>query len=843
MSEIYIKKIDETTMLVDGDRGALQEMSDYFSFMADGYRYAKAFRNHMWDGRIRLVNLRNSTTLVGLYAHIIKFCADRNYAFIDQTEQHLKPHTDDISDFDQWVQSLNLPFEPREYQLRAAKYAIQASRGLLLSPTGCHAKGTKVVMSDGSLKSVEHVEVGDFLMGVDGQSREVLRLYNGVSEMYKIQPKRSASFIVNGDHVLALWNCVKKQLEFCEVQDYVKKTNNYKHIHFLVTNKEPKEFNDNDLPLDPYFVGLYLGDGHCDSCTVTTADKEIVDYLYRFCDENQLTIREQAYPNSENTISLHLKDPNPNNGNKNIIIEKFRSLGLSFGNRKNITKTTCATKFIPELYLTASIKQRFELLAGLIDTDGYLSHNSYYEFVSKSKQLVEDVRRLAYSLGYNSSFAIKKVNGIDYYKLNILGDIRAIPVRVHRKKCTKVYNRNKDPRHETFKVESVGEGEYYGFGLSGDHLYYTDNWIINHNSGKSLIFYMLVRWMLKHDRKVCLVVPSTSLVEQMISDFKEYAANDDSFDVAKQVHGLHSKIKTTDPYTDQCVVSTWQSLIKYDKTLFETWDAVFVDEAHSCVAKSLNAVVGGAVNARYKIGMTGSLSSCVCHEFQITGLLGSVYQVTTTKQLQEKGQLNQLEVYMVNMKYPADESKQLWKETKELKKTYLDELDFINHHVKRQLFIRNLACSLKGTTLILFRLREHGDWLYKLIKEKVGDQRPVFHIDGKVDAKTREAIRTSINKGNENPILVFSVSTSATGLNLPKCENLILSPTKSKITTLQAVGRILRLAKDKGTSKVFDLVDDLRTGRRINHTYKHAQERLQIYSEQGFNVDFKEVQF
>lgn len=498
MSEIYVKKINETELVVDGDRGALQEMSEYFSFFVESAKYSPQFRNHVWDGRIRLVNLRNNTTLVGLYAHIVKFCADRNYTFIDQTEEHLKPHIDDISQFEQWVQSLKLPFEPREYQLRAAKYAIQANRGLLLSPTG---------------------------------------------------------------------------------------------------------------------------------------------------------------------------------------------------------------------------------------------------------------------------------------------------------------------------------------------------------SGKSLIFYMLVRWMLKHDRKVCLVVPSTSLVEQMISDFKEYAANDDSFDVVEQVHGLHSKIKTTDPYNDQCVVSTWQSLIKYDKNLFETWDAVFVDEAHSCVAKSLNTVVGGAINARYKIGMTGSLSSCVCHEFQITGLLGSVYQVTTTKQLQEKGQLNQLEVYMVNMKYPAAESKQLWKETKKLKKTYLDELDFINHHVKRQLFIRNLACSLKGTTLILFRLREHGEWLYKLIKEKVGDQRPVFHIDGKVDAKTREAIRTSINKGNENPILVFSVSTSATGLNLPKCENLILSPTKSKITTLQAVGRILRLAKDKGTSKVFDLVDDLRTGRRINHTYKHAQERLQIYSEQGFDIDFKEVQF
>ena len=640
MSEIYVKKINETELLVDGDRGALQEMSEYFSFFVESARFSPQFRSRVWDGRIRLVNLRTNTTLVGLYAHIVKFCADRNYALIDQTEEHLKPQIDDLTEFDQWVQSLKLPFEPREYQLRAAKYAIQANRGLLLSPTGCHMKGTKVVMSDGSCKKVEDLRVGDCLMHPSyKKENRVLKLCRGYSMMYNTVLEDRSSFVINDEHILFL-------------------------------NRE------------------------------------------------------------QETVYMHAED---------------------FYN------------------LSADKREEYKLVH--VDP-----HTHQWSLLS-------------------------------------------------------------------FEIQQIGYDDFYGFELDNDHLYMTDNYIINHNSGKSLIFYILVRWMLKHDRKVCLVVPSTSLVEQMISDFKEYAANDESFDVAKHVHGLHSKIKTTDPYNDRCVISTWQSLIKYDKTLYETWDAVFVDEAHSCVAKSLNTVVGGAINARYKIGMTGSLSSCICHEFQITGLLGSVYQVTTTKQLQDKGQLNQLEIYMVNMKYPADEAKQLWKETKEFKKTYLDELDFINHHVKRQLFIRNLACSLKGTTLILFRLREHGEWLYKLIKEKVGDERPVFHIDGKVDAKTREAIRTSINNGDENPILVFSVSTSATGLNLPKCEILILSPTKSKITTLQAVGRILRLAKDKGTSKVFDLVDDLRTGRHLNHTYKHAQERLMVYNEQCFNVDFKEVQF
>ncbi len=644
MSELYIKKIDETTMLVDGESYVLRELSDYFSFYSEGWKYDKRVRNHLWDGKIRLVNLKTKTTLVGLYSHIVKFCADRNYHLIDQTEHYQKLPSDDLSNFDNWLADLKLPFEPREYQIRAVKYAIQAQRGLLLSPTGCHSKGTKVITGNKSFKAVEDIQVGDTLLGPDLKPRNVVDLYQGTDQMITIQYEISGHTkfdSVNSNHMMHLTNSVTNQVI--------------------------------DIPM-----------------------YHLVENIDKY--DNRLW--------------------------KLTRIDKYGK---------------------PQLV-------KFELLYG-------------------------------------------------------------------------------------------NEEQYYGFELDQDHLYLTEDRIVHHNSGKSLIAYMLVRWMLDHDRKTCLIVPSTSLVEQMINDFKQYAENDDSFDVTENVHGLYAKIKTTDPYKDQCIVSTWQSLINYDNNLFESWDCVICDEAHQCKANSLNKIVGGARNARFKFGMTGSLSSCVCHEFQITGLLGSIYQVTTTKELQNKGQLNQLKVIMVNMKYPADECKQLWKETKELKKTYLDELDFINHHVKRQLFIRNLACSLKGTTLILFRLREHGQWLYDLIKEKVGDSRPVFHIDGKVDAKTREQIRTAINNGNENPILVFSVATSATGLNLPKCENLILTPTKSKITTLQSVGRILRLAKDKGTSHVFDLIDDLRTGRRLNYTYKHAQTRIEIYTEQGFDLDVKEVQF
>ena len=362
-------------------------------------------------------------------------------------------------------------------------------------------------------------------------------------------------------------------------------------------------------------------------------------------------------------------------------------------------------------------------------------------------------------------------------------------------------------------------------------------------SGKTYSQYILTRWMLDHGLKTVIIVPSTSLVEQMHNDFKNYASKDPDFDVDQQVHKLYAKIKTTDPYNDQCIITTWQSIKNYDKTLYETWDCVIVDEAHQCKANIIDSIIKGAINAKYRFGLTCTLTGMVCHEYQITGLLGSIYQANTTKELQEKGVLSDCTIYMVDMKYPADEAKKLWNETKLLKKTYLDEVDFVNHHVKRQLFIRNLACSLKGTTLILFRFREHGELLFNLIKEKVGDSRPVYHIDGTIDAQRREAIRQELKNPDSNAILVFSVATSSTGIDIKSIENLILSPSKSKVQTLQSIGRSLRLCEGKKGAKVFDLIDDLRTGKRRNFLYNLAQKRLEFYSENGFDVQFKQVQF
>ena len=638
MATLYIKKINETYIeLASDEQYILQELSDYYSFYADGFKFSPAFRNHVWDGKIRLVNLWNQTTLVGLIPSIIKFCADRNYEFVDQTPDYLEQQSDSLEHYDEFIKSLNLEFEPRDYQHQLIQYAIKSQRALMLSSTGCHTKGTKVVMSDGSTKCVEEVEVGDQLLGCDNQPREVLKLYHNKGKMYRIKPIRSQSFVVNEDHILPLWDEEAEQIQCVPVFELIKK---------------PKEF-------------------------------------------------------------------------------------------------------------------------------------------------------------FNTHYLI---------------------------------NRN-NPHHEMFEIEYVGVDQYYGFELDKDHLYYTDNWILNHNSGKSLVIYCLTRWMLNRDRKVVIIVPSTSLVEQMHNDFKNYAKKDKAFDVDQNVHKLYSKIKTTDPYNDQCIITTWQSIKNYDKALFELWDTVIIDEAHGVHSKELTKIVSQAINARFRYGLTGTLTGMACHEFQITGLLGSVFQATTTKDLQNKGYLSDCKIYMLDLKYPTNECKDLWKQTKELKKTYFDEVDFVNNHPKRQLFLRNLICALKGITLVLFRFRDHGQHLYQLIKEKVGDSREVFYIDGTIDPQTRERIRQQLKDPNSDAILVFSVATSSTGIDIKGIQNLIINPSKSKVQTLQSIGRSLRLCDGKKGAKIFDLVDDLRTGRRRNFLYNLAEKRIEIYNEQGFDIEYKTVQF
>ena len=762
MSKITLRKVNESFIKVESnDNGLLYELSDYYSYMASGAKFDYRFKNHLWDGKVRLLSSRTGRTLTGLRESLHKFCADRYIECEDLIDENVNPyHMDSVENFDEFIQSLNLPFPPRDYQYDALKHAISSKRSIILSPTGCHAKGSKVVMADGSLKNVEDVVVGDKLVGYNGQTRTVLKLFNHQEMMYKVKPIRSDEFVVNGEHILPLWNAESKKIDYLTVSDYANKAKWYKHVHYLMTNDKEIEFDSNvELPFDPY--------------TLATSESR---------DEG-----------------------------------------------------------IPEIYLTASIEARYQLLAGLIDTDGCISTNgSFYDFCVKSKSLRDDVVRLARSLGFNTSTSTKFVNGNPYYRLHILGDIEKIPVRVKRKVKTKTFNPNKDPHHESFDIEQMSVGEYYGFMLDGDHLYYNDNYVLQHNSGKSLLLYMWVRWHLKKGRKIALIVPNIGLLKQMENDFREYSAKDTTWNIDDEVTLLGGKNKANAYDVDKCLLTTWQSLIKYDKETMATFDVVTVDECHASKASSIKSILETSINAPFRLGVTGSLDGELINTMLITGLFGEVKQYVSTVELQSKGSLSDLAIHSITLDYPKEDRAELNALLKT--KEYMKEIDFLNEHKVRNTFITNLACKSKGTVLVLFRYTKHGRLIHQMIGEtleKLGIDRPLHYIDGSVD--NREEIRTNINEG-ENAILVASVQTTATGLNIPSIEHIIYAcPFKGRILGLQSVGRGLRLSEGKTYCNLYDICDDLQYRRKRNYSLKWSADRLLIFIEQGFKINYKKL--
>lgn len=351
-------------------------------------------------------------------------------------------------------------------------------------------------------------------------------------------------------------------------------------------------------------------------------------------------------------------------------------------------------------------------------------------------------------------------------------------------------------------------------------------------SGKSLQIYCLIKNLIEWDyKKVLLVVPTINLVTQMRGDFKEYAA--DLEDIDKSVHLIHGgKEKNTDK---PIVISTWQSIFRLDVSWFEQFDAVIVDEVHLAKSDSLKGILEKSINAKHKVGFTGSLDNSITHEMMLTALFGSPYRVASTKDLIEKGHLSDISIKCIVFEYPDNITKAFGKID------YRKEIDFIVQHEPRNKFIRNLALSLEGNTLILFNyVEKHGVELERLIKEKAGN-RQVFFVHGETDSEDRELVRTLTEKG-DNVIIVASLGTFSTGVNIKKLHNVIFAqPTKSVIRVLQSIGRGLRKADGKDKMKLFDLVDKLSRGKHKNHTYNHFVQRLEIYNNEKFEYSIVEA--
>jgi len=349
----------------------------------------------------------------------------------------------------------------------------------------CLGKGTLVLMYDGTLKEVEKIKVGDLLMGNDSTPRRVLSIAHGREMMYWVRQKHGIDYRVNESHILSLKRSrreggyKKGEVLNISVKDYLKKSakwkSNYKGYKTAV------EFPHKDVPLDPYLFGLWLGDGSSRSSHICTPDEEVVDYLKQYAEKTGqfVTVDKQKGKCPMYTITGG-RSAEARKKSVQAILRKMNVLN---------------NKHIPQIYLINDKDTRLQLLAGLIDSDGYINKNSgrTIEITNKSERLAYQIKFLCDTLGYRTSIRKKKGRIASrnfegtYWRVHFNGNVDEIPTRIKRKQ-TKKWTSNIDWQVTGITVEPDKIDDYYGFEIDGNGLFLLEDCTVTHNTALTLNF-------------------------------------------------------------------------------------------------------------------------------------------------------------------------------------------------------------------------------------------------------------------------------------------------------------------------------------------------------------------
>ena len=340
-------------------------------------------------------------------------------------------------------------------------------------------------------------------------------------------------------------------------------------------------------------------------------------------------------------------------------------------------------------------------------------------------------------------------------------------------------------------------------------------------SGKSLMIYSIVRYYAATAKKILIIVPTTSLVEQMVNDFIDYGWDADNF-----VHKIYGgKDKNTNK---NIIISTWQSIYKFPKRYFDDIDCVIGDEAHLFKSKSLTGIMTKLHNAKYRFGFTGTLDGSKTHKWVLEGLFGDCERVTKTDDLIKSGYLSKFRIKVLLCQHAPQHFE-----------SYHDEMEYLVEHKGRNNLIKNLVNDLDGNTLVLFNyVEKHGEPLYELINNTIDPERKLFFVHGGTEVEDREEVR-QITETESNAIIVASYGTFSTGINIKRLHNIIFaSPSKSRIRNLQSIGRVLRKGEGKEIATLYDIADDI--GGQ-NYTLRHLNERVNIYNDENFKYEVIKV--
>lgn len=394
--------------------------------------------------------------------------------------------------------------EVKKFWSSEAKYRahnLLYKRGLILwGPPGggkCLGYNTPVMMSDGSIKKVQDVKIGDLIMGDDSKPRTILSLASGKEMMYRISPVKGDSYIVNESHILSLkrhgrtskLGLPKTDIIDISVKDYINSSNTFKNR--FKGYRVGVSFQEKPVKIDPYFLGLWLGDGTSTKPSITTMDMEVVSSINAIASQWGLSVRSEKAGGKAKTYHITSGEQNGKK-NRNPLLVQMKSMNL------------ISNKHIPQVYLINSSENRLALLAGLLDSDGYL-HNNFFEITSKFETLANDITYLSRSLGFAAYITEKKKasqNGTigQYWQVSISGNVSKIPTKLPRKQAT-TRQQIKDVLVTGITVEPIGYDSYYGFEIDGNRRFLLGDFTVTHNT---VAIKLLMNELVKKDGIVIL---------------------------------------------------------------------------------------------------------------------------------------------------------------------------------------------------------------------------------------------------------------------------------------------------------------------------------------------------
>lgn len=393
-----------------------------------------------------------------------------------------------------------------------------------------------------------------------------------------------------------------------------------------------------------------------------------------------------------------------------------------------------------------------------------------------------------------------------------------------------VYSGNKQIDPHWYQSDSVFEGIHNRRGVLN----------LPTSAGKSLIQALIARWTLEHyTGKVLVIVPTTGLVTQMIDDFVDYRLFPREMMLGIKA-GTNKNSESAKIY-----VSTWQSAAKMPPEWFQQFMCLMVDECHLSTGQSITSIINNMDQCIFKFGLSGSLKEGKANMMQYVGAFGKIFKPVNTAKLMEEGQVTNLRINTVFLRYAEDEIKKL------KGAEYQTETTYVTSHTRRNTWVCKLALKLakekKENVFIMFKTIKHGKWLYEQLS-KVHDN--VVYISGETKTEDRDAMK-KIAETTTGLIVVGSIGVLSTGISIKNLHHIIFAhPCKSAVIVKQSIGRVLRKHASKAMATVWDLVDDLASKSKrdptkysaLNYGMKHARERIRIYSEERFDYVIKKVQ-